>query len=218
MKLLENAKNYVFRKLTGKNPHYTRAEAFREQRKIEYWMAYGELREFANVTEKEVIDDVSRILRNEQRLLKSVLPETYSIKAHREKLALLIGSRIFPLAKGYTDHCEKAVKSAREQTESELKRFGFNYRKLYQHPKLDEIDTVAKIVAMRNEIIKMAYAILIREGEELTELKSNSEKGIVNVDIELFRIRKKFGNNIKLFESGRLDDSDERLNEIYAWI
>lgn len=211
-----NAIVSTYRKLTHKNPSYNREDALKEKQKIDDWLVYGSLKRLANMTVEEVRGERLGILKEEQKVLNSVLPETQEIQVYRDRFERPIFGLWFNV-KHNSESEKEAIKSVREQTESELKRFGSTYCGDYHNPKLEEIYVVGRFVEKRNEIDKNFYAVLARLEDQIVDLRNMTEKSSVNVDSELSRIRKDFDKNIRFFESGLLDDSDKELVEHYIW-
>jgi hypothetical protein len=207
----------TYRKLTHKNPSYNREDAFEEKQKINDWLDYGSLRGLANMTEKEMVDGRLEILRKEQKILNNLLLETHSIQTYRDRFERPIFGLWFQV-KHNSENEKEAIQSVRKQTEAELERFGSTYCEGHQHPKLEEIDIVARALDKRNEIDKKFYAILARLEDRIVDLRGMAEKGNANIDSELAIIQKDFDKNIKLFEYGTLDDSDEELVSHYICV
>jgi anti-sigma28 factor (negative regulator of flagellin synthesis) len=207
----------TYRKLTHKNPFYNREDAYEEQEKINNWLTYSSFRKTVNMTEKEMIDERLEKLKEEQKVLDGIIPETHYIREYRERLGGPV-TGLFLFVRNNGDYTERIIKSIREQTVDELKKSGFTHCEGLQHPKLEEIDMVAKAVNRQNEIDRIYYAVLARLEDRVADLKNRAENGNANVDIELGNIKKEFAKNIKLFEHGTLDDSDKELVEHYIWV
>lgn len=216
MNRFKTAITHAYRRLTHKKTSYDREEAYEEGQKIYHWIKYGSVRKFANMTEEEVKSNCLKFLTYEKKLLNKLLPETHNIEEHREQLTWFVDAQRFQFGRNHSSYEEEAIKSVRKQTESELEKFHFTFCGNLKHPKLEEIDMVADSVRKRNEIEKKVYAITRRLEGQLRELEVQSKVGGVNADNELFRIKKEFDKNIKLFEeTGLLDSSDKKLIEIY---